>query len=156
MTFHQKSLYCIPLILHFILIWAEPIMFVMPIMCLRFDVCPYGMDLTLWLTHFFKLLVTFLVSTSADTWGDKLSALFAQTSSRVLFWVNVKAALNTLMIWGRWKRPGAFKVTAKAAATAEGVDRAVESGQELAVVPFTEVCAPAGVCAWSLHGSCGS
>jgi hypothetical protein len=37
MTYWQKSLYWIPMVLHWTLIWAEPVMFSMPIMCL------YGM-----------------------------------------------------------------------------------------------------------------
>lgn len=125
------------------IIWAEPIMFCMPILCLRFDVCPYGMDITLWVTHFLKLLITFTLSTAADTWSDKLAALFAQTSSRVLFFVNVKAVLNTVMIAARWKPPSAFKVTQKSgaaavkAATGFAPQHALAEGIELP--PLSEV-----------------
>lgn len=34
MSYWQKSLYWIPMVLHWTLIWAEPIMFTMPIICL--------------------------------------------------------------------------------------------------------------------------
>ena len=34
MSYWQKSLYWIPMVLHWTLIWAEPIMFSMPIICL--------------------------------------------------------------------------------------------------------------------------
>lgn len=114
MSYWQKSLYWIPMVLHFTIIWSEPIMFTMPILCIVGDICPYGIDVVLWATHFFKLVTTLLVSTYADTWELSRSALYAQTASRVLFFVNVKAVLNTLMIYSGWKKPGAFKVTAKA------------------------------------------
>jgi hypothetical protein len=116
MTFWQKSLYWIPMILHWTLIWAEPIMFLMPIMCLGFDICPYGVDILLWTTHFLKLLTTFFVSSYADfSFELSAAAIYGQTMARVLFWVNVKAVLNTVMVYTGWKRPGAFKVTQKGA-----------------------------------------
>jgi cellulose synthase/poly-beta-1,6-N-acetylglucosamine synthase-like glycosyltransferase len=34
MSYWQKSLYWIPMVLHWTLLWAEPIMFSMPIVCL--------------------------------------------------------------------------------------------------------------------------
>ena len=84
--------------------------------CVTFDVCPYGIDVWLWLTHLLRLCITFLLSTHADTIGKRVSALHAQTSSRVLFFVNVKAVLNTIMVGVGWKLPGAFKETKKAGA----------------------------------------
>jgi hypothetical protein len=77
----------------------EPIMFTMPLLCLVFNICPYGVDALLWTTHFFKLLTTCVVSSFAD-WSLELSAaaVYGQTMSRVLFWVNVKAVLNTVMV----------------------------------------------------------
>jgi hypothetical protein len=92
----------------------EPIMFTMPLLCLVFKICPYGVDEVLWSTHFFKLLTTCIVSSFAD-WSLELSAaaVYGQTMARVLFWVNVKAVLNTVMVYTGWKRPGAFKVTQK-------------------------------------------
>lgn len=123
----QKSLYCIPIILHFIIIWAEPIMVTMPIICIFGNVCPYGIDSALWTTHFLNLVVRFLLSTWGESWAIRRAALYAQTSSRVLFFVNCKAVLNTIMIFSGWKKPGAFKVTAKQAAPAK---KAVAEGFE--------------------------
>jgi Glycosyl transferase family group 2 len=113
MSFYQKSLYCIPMILHVTVFLSEPFMFTLPLVCLCFGVCPYGMDLWLWLTHFMKLLFNFLISTHADSLSGRVAAIQAQTASRVLYFISVKAVLNTLMVYFRWKRPGAFKVTAK-------------------------------------------
>ena len=92
----------------------EPIMFTMPILCLVFDICPYGVDTLLWTTHFFKLLTTCVISSYADwSWELSAAAVYGQTMARVLFFVNVKAVLNTVMVYLGWKRPGAFKVTQK-------------------------------------------
>lgn len=114
MTFYQKSLYCIPMILHITVFLSEPFMFTLPLVCLCFGVCPYGMDIWLWATHFLKLLFNFLISTHADKISGRVAALQAQTASRVLYFVSVKAIINTIMVYIRWKRPGAFKVTKKA------------------------------------------
>jgi hypothetical protein len=114
MSGYQKSLYCVPLILHFTIFFTEPVMFTLPTFCIIFSICPYGIDTWLWLTHFFRLVITFLISTHGDSLVKRWAALAAQTSSRVLYFVNVKAVLNTLMVGLRWKKPGAFKVTAKA------------------------------------------
>ena len=86
-------------------------MFTMPLLCLVFEVCPYGVDPLLWLTHFLKLLTTCVISSYAD-WSLELSAaaVYGQTAARVLFWVNCKAVFNTIMVYTGWKRPGAFKV----------------------------------------------
>lgn len=139
MTFWQKSLYWIPMVLHFTLIWAEPIMFSMPILCLVGRICPYGVDILLWTTHFFKLLTTFIISSYAD-FSLELSAaaVYGQTMARVLFWVNVKAVLNTIMVYTGWKRPGAFKVTQKGAPPkATGGDD--EAPKPAPVAPAAEV-----------------
>lgn len=114
MSFWQKSLYWIPMVLHWTLIWSEPIMFTMPLMCLVLNICPYGIDPLLWFTHFAKLVTTFLISSYADTLELSRAAIYGQTMARVLFFVNVKAVLNTIMVYTGWKRPGAFKVTIKA------------------------------------------
>jgi hypothetical protein len=114
MSFWQKSLYWIPLILHFIIIWAEPIMFAMPLMCLVADICPYGMDFLLWVTHFAKLLTTSIISSYADTMELSRAAVYNQAMTRVLFLVNVKAVVHTIMIYLGLKRLGGFKVTKKA------------------------------------------
>jgi hypothetical protein len=82
------------------------------------DICPYGIDPWLWLTHFGKLVTTFLISCYADTLELSRAALYGQTMARVLFFVNVKAVLNTVMVYTGWKRPGAFKVTQKAGGAA--------------------------------------
>jgi hypothetical protein len=121
MTFYQKSLYCIPMILHVAVFLSEPFMFTLPLVCLCFGVCPYGMDIWLWATHFLKLFFNFLISTHADTIAGRVAALQAQTASRVVYFISVKAVLNTIMVYIRWKRPGAFKVTKKAG-TAPGDD----------------------------------
>lgn len=78
------------------------------------DICPYGIDPWLWLTHFGKLVTTFFISSYADTLELSRAAIYGQTMARVLFFVNVKAVLNTIMVYTGWKRPGAFKVTQKA------------------------------------------
>ena len=78
------------------------------------DTCPYGIDLLLWVTHFAKLVTTFIISSYADTLELSRAAIYGQTMARVLFFVNVKAVLNTIMVYTGWKRPGAFKVTTKA------------------------------------------
>ena len=90
-------------------------MFTMPLMCLAFRICPYGVDVLLWSTHFLKLVTTFAISSFAD-WSLELSAaaVYGQTMARVLFWVNVKAVLNTVMVYTGFKLPGGFKVTNKA------------------------------------------
>eukprot|EP00892_Ulva_mutabilis_P010707 jgi/Ulvmu1/8008/UM004_0244.1 len=126
MSLYQKSLYGLPLLLHFTVVFTEPIMFTLPLVCLGFDICPYGMDIWLWVTHFMRLLLTFLVCTHADSLSKRFAALNTLTASRVLFFVNVKAVVNTIMVYLRWKRPGAFKVTRKA----EGAEAAspVDSG----------------------------
>ena len=116
MSLYQKSIYCVPLILHCCLIFTEPIMFTLPFICVVFNICPYGIDVWLWLTHILRLIFTFFLSTHADTIGRRVSALHAQTSSRVLFFINVKAVLNTLMVGCGYKLPGAFKETKKASA----------------------------------------
>ena len=82
------------------------------------DICPYGIDPWLWLTHFGKLVTTFLISSYADTLELSRAAIYGQTMARVLFFVNVKAVLNTIMVYTGWKRPGAFKVTQKAGGAA--------------------------------------
>lgn len=116
MTLYQKSLYGLPLLLHFTVFFTEPIMFTLPLVCLGFDICPYGMDLWLWVSHFMRLLFTFLVSTHSDSLSKRFAALSTLTASRILYFVNVKAVVNTVMVYVRWKRPGRFKVTAKQAA----------------------------------------
>lgn len=78
------------------------------------NICPYGIDLLLWITHFAKLVTTFLISSYADTLELSRAAIYGQTMARVLFFTNVKAVLNTMMVYTGWKRPGAFKVTTKA------------------------------------------
>lgn len=82
------------------------------------DICPYGIDPLLWITHFLKLVTTFLISSYADTLELSRAAIYGQTMARVLFFVNVKAVLNTIMVYTGWKRPGAFKVTQKAGGAA--------------------------------------
>lgn len=114
MTLYQKTLYGLPLLLHITVTLTEPVMFTLPLVCLGFDICPYGMDLWLWLTHFLRLLLTFLVCTHADSLSKRFAALNTLTASRILFFVNVKAVVNTAMVYLRWKRPGMFKVTRKA------------------------------------------
>lgn len=126
MTLYQKSLYLIPLMLHFTLVLAEPVMFTLPFICVVFNRCPYGIDLWLWGTHFLRLVITFIVSTHADSWAKRAAALHAHTSSRVLFFVNVKAVLNTLMVGVGWKRPGAFKETKKHAAAPQPLAEGIE------------------------------
>jgi hypothetical protein len=113
MTLYQKSLYCIPLMLHFWIVLTEPVMFTLPFICVVWNLCPYGIDVWLWASHFLKLSITFILSTHADTWAKRVAALNAQTSSRILFFVNVKAVFNTIMVGLRWKLPGAFKETKK-------------------------------------------
>lgn len=114
MSFWQKSLYWIPMVLHWTLIWSEPVMFTMPLMCLVLNICPYGIDPLLWFTHFAKLVTTVCISSYADTLELSRAAIYGQTMARVLFFVNVKAVINTIMVYTGWKRPGAFKVTVKA------------------------------------------
>jgi hypothetical protein len=116
MTAYQKSLYCVPLILHCCIVFTEPVMFTLPFLCVVFNICPYGIDLWLWLTHFLRLVFTFFLSTHADSISKRVSALHSQTSSRVLFFINVKAVLNTIMVGLGYKLPGAFKETKKAGA----------------------------------------
>lgn len=134
MTFYQKSLYCIPMILHLTVFLSEPFMFTLPLLCLCFGVCPYGMDIWLWATHFLKLFFNFLISTHADTISGRVAALQAQTASRVLYFISVKAVLNTIMVYFRWKRPGAFKVTEKAG-TASGVDTDTNNAPSVSEAP---------------------
>jgi hypothetical protein len=59
-------------------------------------------------------VTTFLISSYADTLELSRAAIYGQTMARVLFFVNVKAVINTIMVYTGWKRPGAFKVTTKA------------------------------------------
>jgi hypothetical protein len=89
-------------------------MFTLPFICVVCNICPYGIDLWLWLSHFFRLAVTFFLTVHADTIGKRIAALNSQTSSRILYFVNVKAVLNTIMVTLGWKLPGAFKETKKA------------------------------------------
>ena len=116
MSLYQKLLYCTPLLLHLCIFVTEPVMFTLPFICVVANVCPYGIDLWLWLTHLLRLTATVLLSTHADSIAKRVSALNAQTSSRVLYFINVKAVLNTLMVGLGWKLPGAFKETKKAPA----------------------------------------
>lgn len=102
-------------------------MFTLPFICVVCNICPYGIDLWLWLTHFFRLASTFILTIHADTLGKRLAALNSQTSSRILYFINVKAVLNTIMVTLRWKLPGAFKETKKASTAPEPVAEARES-----------------------------
>lgn len=128
MSLYQKALYCTPLLLHLCIFFTEPVMFTLPFICVVGNICPYGIDLWLWLTHLLRLTFTFLLSTHADSIAKRVAALNAQTSSRVLFFVNVKAVINTLMVGVGWKLPGAFKETKKAPAAAGSY--AVAEGSE--------------------------
>lgn len=126
MTLYQKSLYGLPLLLHITVFFTEPIMFTLPLVCLGFDICPYGMDLWLWSSHFMRLLFTFLISSHADSLSKRFAALSTLTASRILYFVNVKAVINTVMVYLRWKKPGRFKVTAKQVAGPGPPERARE------------------------------
>ena len=59
--------------------------------------------------------------------------------ARVLFFVNVKAVLNTIMVYTGWKRPGAFKVTTKAGGAPTPAGGAAPAAVEAAPVKEEEV-----------------
>jgi hypothetical protein len=69
------------------------------------------MDITLWVTHFFKLLITFSCLRLRIRGATTIRALCAD-DPRASFsrFDQIKAAMNTIMIWGRYG--GTFKVTA--------------------------------------------
>lgn len=58
MTLYQKSLYWICLIANIMAIYAEPVMFAMPFLCLAVGVCAYGMDKWLFWSHFSHAIIT--------------------------------------------------------------------------------------------------
>ena len=62
MTLYQKSLYWICIIANVTSIYADPVLFLMPFMCLTFRVCAYGMDNLLFWTHLVHGVVTHFTS----------------------------------------------------------------------------------------------
>ena len=75
MSLYQKSLYWICLITNVMAIYAEPVMFAMPFLCLALDVCAYGMDKYLFWTHLPHTLVTQLAAFYATDWARVVDAL---------------------------------------------------------------------------------
>lgn len=98
MSFWQKSLYWLCPVCHFVQVWAEPVLFTLPFLCLVLDVCPYGMDEILFASHFvyFGVLSAHSVYYS-DPWlvGN---ALRSKTGGRLLWFTAFKACVNTLMV----------------------------------------------------------
>jgi hypothetical protein len=114
MSFYQKSLYWLCPVAHFLLVWAEPILFTLPFVCLVLQVCPYGMDRLLFYTHIFHLAAGFLNSTYYEENWLKKVAFTCKSGYRILWFTSVKAVINTLMVISGFKNPGHFKFTPKA------------------------------------------
>lgn len=100
--------------------WAEPLIFTLPFLCLVLDICPYGMDRALFFTHFVHVLASCANSTYYSEGWLRRVAFMAKTSYRVLWFTSCKAVINTLMVVTGFKNPGHFKFTPKAGLAAEG------------------------------------
>jgi hypothetical protein len=114
MTFYQKSLYWLCPIAHLIQFWAEPIVFTLPFLCLVLNICPYGMDQHLFISHIVFFVVMNLSTTLYGSWDVVLAAIRAKSGYRILWFTSVKAVLNTIMVVTGWKAKGHFKFTPKA------------------------------------------
>ena len=98
MSFWQKSLYWLCPVSHFVQIWAEPIMFTLPFLCVVLDVCPYGMDRTIFASHVIFFGVMSINSFYYNDFWLMGNALRSKTGSRVLWFTAFKAVINTLMV----------------------------------------------------------
>jgi hypothetical protein len=56
-------------------LWAEPIMFTLPFLCLVMDICPYGMDSLLYWTHIAHLCGQFFHSSYHRDWESFIRSL---------------------------------------------------------------------------------
>lgn len=79
MTLYQKSLYWICLIANMMAIYAEPIMFAMPFLCLALDICAYGMDKYLFWTHLSHAIITNFAAFYFTSWDRVVDALKVRT-----------------------------------------------------------------------------
>jgi hypothetical protein len=120
MSFWQKSLYWTCPVCNFIQVWAEPILITLPLFCLVFDICPYGMDQTLFASHLIFFAVMSLKSIYHDDLWDIGNALRVKSGNRILYFTSVKAVLNTLMVSSGMKPRGHFKFTPKSGLAGNG------------------------------------
>jgi hypothetical protein len=76
----------------------EPVIFTIPFLCLVLQICPYGMDILLFYSHFFLLFISTLNSIYYDNWEAVVVALRVKSGYRILWFTSVKAVINTLMV----------------------------------------------------------
>ena len=140
-TVPQRLAYCIGLIAHGTQLWATPVIFTMPLTCIVFEVCAFGIDRWLFYTHMARVVGSTLLSAHATTRRHGLSGLAAVTGARVQWFTGVKAVLNTCMVLAGWKRPPAFKLTPKMLANGD-VGELPETSVPLGVVPAAGEASP--------------
>jgi hypothetical protein len=114
MSFYQKSLYWLCPVAHIIQIWAEPVIFTLPFLCLVLNVCPYGMDRDLFISHLVFFVIMNMSGALYGSWDMIVTAIRAKSGYRILWFTSVKAVLNTIMVVTGWKAKGHFKFTPKA------------------------------------------
>jgi hypothetical protein len=132
-TLFQKAAYCLGPVSHIVNFWAEPVMFLLPFLCLGLDICAYGLDRVLFVTHVLRVGTSLLHSSYGHNWSVVMAGITSRSAARIQWFTGFKAVLNTIMVLIGYKRPPRFKVTPKSVAV--GADRADKgkSGQDNAI-----------------------
>jgi hypothetical protein len=130
-TLMQKLAYCMGPIAHVVQLLAEPVIFTMPLFCIIFQICAFGMDKPLFFTHVFRILGGFIQALHATEWKYIAAGHAARTGSRVQWFTSVKAVINTIMVLTGWKRPPQFKLTPKMKKAGELVHDMPETSVQL-------------------------
>jgi hypothetical protein len=85
------------------------IIFTLPFVCLVFDVCAFGLDRRLFLTHVLRMATVMLQTNYGHNWSEVKAAMSARAASRVQWFTAWKAVVNTIMVLAGFKRPPKFK-----------------------------------------------
>ena len=101
MSFYQKSLYWICLVANVLSILADPILLVLPPLCLVLNVCVYGLDQLLFWTHLTHTIITQFSGMYYAEWGRVVDALkvsfltFSVPLSRLSFRITCRYMLTS-------------------------------------------------------------
>jgi hypothetical protein len=120
----QKAAYCLGPFSHVVNFWAEPVMMLLPFMCLGLDVCAYGLDATLFATHVIRVGTSLLHSSYGHSWEIIMAGITSRSAARIQWFTGFKAVLNTIMVLVGFKRPPRFKVTPKTVVSAPAAEPA--------------------------------
>ena len=77
------------------------------------DICAFGLDKWLFLTHIVRVATSTAHSCYGATWREVSAGLASRSAARIQWFTGVKAVANTLLVVSGFKRPPSFKVTPK-------------------------------------------